>query len=106
MEDSCPFVIRVERVFKRGPSFNSRQTAVRWQFDSPLPSAYIIVEKVDGHLLECRSTSSLPNLVAEDAVERWIAVGVRPLHAATEFSLALAWRGGRPECRWPAVISG
>ena len=53
------------------------------------PAAYVIVEKVDGHLLECRSPGPLPDLGTKDVTDRWIAVGVRPRHATTEFSLTM-----------------
>jgi hypothetical protein len=54
------------------------------------PARFVIVEKVDGHLLECRSPGPLSDLGTEDAADRWIAVGVQPRHAVTEFSLTMA----------------
>ena len=62
--------------------------------DTPLPAAYFVVEKVEGHLLTCRAIGALPNLTGDDAAERWIAVGVRSLHPATEFTLTMASAAG------------
>ncbi len=58
--------------------------------DARLPDAYLVVEKVDGHLLECRGIGALPNLAGDDAADRWVAVGTRSLHPATEFTLTMA----------------
>ena len=58
--------------------------------DARLPDAYLVVEKVDGHLLECRGIGALPNLAGDDAADRWVAVGARSLHPATEFTLTMA----------------
>jgi hypothetical protein len=58
--------------------------------DAPLPDAYLVAEKVDGHLLACRGMGALPNLAGDDAADRWVAVGVRSLHPATEFTLTMA----------------
>lgn len=57
--------------------------------DAPLPAAYLVVEKVEGHLLTCRGIGSLPSLSGDDAAERWIAIGVRSLGPATEFTLTM-----------------
>jgi hypothetical protein len=68
--------------------------------DVQLPEGYVVVDRVDGHLLECHAIGGLDRLRAPDVAERFIAVGVRSPYRATEFTFTMA---RSPE---PAPLAG
>ena len=59
-----------------------------------LPDGYLVVDRVDGHLLECHCVGQCASLLSPHAAERCVGAGVRWPHAATHFTFTLAGSSG------------